>query len=190
MKIIFGLGNPGLQYKNTRHNVGFMVLDGLVKQEAKEFKKDKGLEGYLTTLVLDKEKVVLCKPDTFMNNSGICVKKVISFFKADSSLEVLVVYDDIDLPLGDLRFKNKGSSGGHNGMASIIEYLNNENIQRLKIGIGRPSQDKEQDIAKYVLSNFDKSQAEEIKDRLSLATLACKDWLVFGMNFCSQKYNK
>src|SRR3989339_1054490 len=133
MKLIIGLGNPGVQYKGTRHNVGFAVLDLLADEFGfDEFVPKKKLKSYVSEGVVDGEKVVLIKPDTFMNNSGEAVVAAKNFYKTD---DFLVVYDDYDLPVGEIRYREKGSAGTHNGMRSCVELLGTEDFSRLRIGI-------------------------------------------------------
>ncbi len=150
MKLLVGLGNPGKKYERTRHNVGFLVVDEIAKQLRVEFKLKTGLEaeiaeydGTSTTTPLSPpckggERIALLKPQTFMNVSGRAVKAFCAKHKCSPS-DILVIYDDADLPFGDIRFKAAGSSGGHNGMQSIIEqFPNGTPIARIRVGIGRP----------------------------------------------------
>ena len=150
MKVIVGLGNPGIKYKNNRHNVGFMVLDEIARHQDAIFKKSFLWNCYLAKITAGKEAVLLVKPLTYMNNSGRCVKKIVARYALEAK-DLLVVYDDADLPLGALRLKMRGSSGGHQGLTSIIAQLNSQEIPRLKLGIDK---DAGRDLADYVLSDF------------------------------------
>ncbi|MCK9573977.1 MAG: aminoacyl-tRNA hydrolase, partial [Candidatus Omnitrophica bacterium] len=136
MKIIVGLGNPGVKYKNNRHNVGFMVADEIADRKNSAFKKGFLANGWIARIKAGEDTAILLKPSTFMNNSGLCVKKIISKYCVRPH-DLLVVYDDADLSLGTLRIRKTGSSGGHKGMASIIDNLGTNDIVRLKIGIGK-----------------------------------------------------
>lgn len=151
MKLIVGLGNPGQKYVRTRHNIGFMVIDYLseklgIKVDKIKFKSLIG-EGFVGT-----EKIVLVKPQTYMNLSGEAVLDLIQWYKAEPC-DLLVIYDDMDLPLGKLRLRLKGSAGGHNGMKSIIYLIQSDSFPRLRIGIGRPKNDNVVSI-NHVLGRF------------------------------------
>ncbi len=156
MYIIAGLGNPGSQYENTRHNAGFRVMDILADRMGIliEEKKHKALCG---RGVLEGQKVILLKPQTFMNASGESIRAAADFYKAEPE-EVLVVYDDISLEPGQLRIRAKGSAGGHNGMKNIIAHLGTQEFPRVKVGIGEKP--KGMDLADYVLSRFSKGEQE------------------------------
>ncbi len=158
MLLIFGLGNVGQEYENTYHNMGFMCLDRFMESENLVLNKNKYF-GMFCETVLYGEKVIFIKPTTFMNNSGTCVKNFINKFKASID-DILIVYDDYDLPIGEVRFRNSGSSGTHNGMRDIVEVIKSENFKRLRIGIKDPN--NKSPLINYVLSkckpqNFEKS---------------------------------
>lgn len=150
--IIVGLGNPGKAYENTRHNLGFLAIDALKETfgegEWEDRKKFESIvcEGRVVTV-----PVLFVKPQTFMNNSGEAIHKIVEFYKLNASQQVLVVFDDIDIPLGTFRIKHKGGPGTHNGMKSIVDHLG-EDFARLKIGLGAPP--KEQDLATWILSGL------------------------------------
>jgi len=156
VKLIVGLGNPGSKYAITRHNVGFMVLDELAKKLGLKFTTNKN---YLADWAKN-ETVELVKPQTFMNNSGSAVSKVIQKHNLLPQ-DILIVMDDIDIELGKLRFRTEGSSGGHKGMQSIIDTLGTDKFARLKIGIGRPPVGAEPD--EYVTQKFTPEQLDKIK---------------------------
>lgn len=149
MKIIIGLGNPGEEYKNSRHNIGFQVIDLICK----EYNTTLNVNKFGGTYFVEKD-VIVAKPLTFMNNSGTFVKDLINFYKVKIE-NVLIIYDDLDSEVGKAKIKTFGSSGGHNGMKNIIDVLKTDEIKRLKIGIGRPKNSK--GISKYVLNNIPKS---------------------------------
>lgn len=158
MKIIVGLGNPGDRYKNTRHNVGFMVVDALAEKLNVQF------DHKLRTGVYAKyQDLIIAKPLTYMNNSGFFVRELLNFFKEDIK-NVVIVYDDLDFSVGQAVMRLKGSSGGQNGMKSIIEQTGTTEIKRLKIGIGRQG-----DAATYVLSPFDQQQKAKIDEVIKQA---------------------
>ncbi len=137
MKLIVGLGNPGQQYEQTRHNVGFRVVDRVAKTLGWKWSEQRN-RAILASGTLGPEKVVLVKPITFMNNSGEAVGALVHWYKVQLE-DVLVVYDELDLPVGRVRLKSNGSAGGHNGIDNIIRHLHTNNIPRLRIGIGRPT---------------------------------------------------
>ncbi|CAI2194040.1 16565_t:CDS:1 [Funneliformis geosporum] len=137
-KLIVGLGNPGAEYQGTRHNLGFQVIDGLATKLNIELKKEK-FKGLYTTHTYLNQRIILLKPLTYMNNSGECVREFINYFQIASE-NILVIYDDLTLPLGSFRYREQGSSGGHNGIKNIIECLGTPRFKRLKVGIGSCSE--------------------------------------------------
>lgn len=165
MYIIAGLGNPGRQYEHTRHNTGFDAIDCLADRYGISFdmKKFKGLCG---TGIIEGQKVLLLKPQTFMNLSGESIREACTFYKTDPEEELIVLYDDISLPPGQLRIRKKGSAGGHNGIKNIIAQLGTQVFKRIKIGVGeKPA---EYDLVDYVLGHFTR------EDRVTMDA-ACKD---------------
>ena len=165
MKLIVGLGNPGKEYENTRHNLGFMVIDELSKElKIYDFKeKFKGLVGEGN---YRGEKVLLLKPQTYMNLSGDSIIQVLNFYKIDSETEMVVIYDDMSLPVGKLRIREKGSAGGHNGIKSIISHVG-EKFLRIKFGIGA-SGGKDKTVG-FVLGRFSKEDESEVKEGIERA---------------------
>lgn len=137
MKLIVGLGNPGKEYENTRHNLGFRIIDHLANKLNLELKKEKNKGLYVTGNYLN-QKIILLKPLTYMNNSGECIRDFVNYFQIPVE-NILVVYDDLALPLGSFRYRSRGSSGGHNGIKNIIECLGTQEFKRLKVGIGSDS---------------------------------------------------
>ena len=185
MRIIVGLGNPGRKYASTRHNAGFMVLDRLAKAHSVRFRKSIINSAYIAETKKKSCKVLLVKPLTFMNNSGICVNKVMARYNAKRD-DMLIVYDDIDLKLGAVRFRAKGRSAGHKGMDSIMQYLNTDLIQRIRLGIGKPDSE---DISGYVLSDFTDSEKEIFDTAVQKASRCCWDWIDRDAGFIMQICN-
>ena len=151
MYIIAGLGNPGRRYVNSRHNVGFETLDAVAAKYNIDVKKVK-FNGIYGEGKIEGEKVVLVKPQTFMNLSGECIRDFKNWYKTEDA-QIIIIYDDISLPLGKLRIRPKGSAGGHNGVKSIIYQLGSEVFPRIKIGVGAP-ENPDYDLADYVLGKF------------------------------------
>lgn len=186
VKIIVGLGNPGPKYKNNRHNVGFMIIDGLGEQHNALLKRSFMLKGFTAKIKIKGRDTILIKPSTFMNNSGLCVKRALAHYRVCKE-NLLVVHDDADLPSGALRFRKSGSSGGHNGMSSIIDNLGIKEINRLRVGIGK-AEDK--DLVEYVLSNFSSQEQVTVQTILEKAASACIDWASYGSDYVMSKYNQ
>ncbi len=163
MFVIVGLGNPGRQYENTRHNAGFMAIDALAEKYgiSVDTKKHKALIG---KGVIAGRKVTLAKPQTFMNASGESVRTLVDYYKISEEDELIVIYDDISLDVGTLRIRKKGSAGGHNGMKSILSHLGHDVFQRVKIGVGEKP--KGWDLADYVLGTFSKAEKQLIEECL------------------------
>ncbi len=161
MKLIVGLGNPGQQYEQTRHNVGFRVVDMVAKTLDWKWSEQRN-RAILASGTLGPEKVVLVKPITFMNNSGEAVSALVHWYKVQPE-DVLVVYDELDLPVGRVRLKSNGSAGGHNGIDNIIRHLHTNNVPRLRIGIGRPTNTHVETVS-YVLG------IPPLDERITLAT--------------------
>jgi PTH1 family peptidyl-tRNA hydrolase len=173
MKLIVGLGNPGMKYAKTRHNVGFWVIDELSRRWGIPVTKEKW-NSEVGEGVVRGEKVILMKPLTYMNLSGEAVRPALDWLKADLE-DLCVIYDDLDLPPGQIRLRLKGSSGGHNGMKSIIAHLGTDQFKRIKIGIGRPQ--GPMPIPDYVLGTFSAAELEEISDAVGRAADAVSHWL-------------
>lgn len=152
VKMIVGLGNPGEKYFETKHNVGFMAIDQLAKENSLQFKTDKVFKADVASYMVNGEKIYLVKPMTFMNESGVAVKALMTYFNI-ALKDLVVIYDDLDMAVGKLRFRQKGSSGGHNGIKSIIKHIGSDVFDRVKIGIGRPK--PQQTVVRHVLSRFE-----------------------------------
>lgn len=186
MKVLLGLGNPGKKYSNNRHNVGFMVIDTLASGWGVSFRKKNALLSAVAEVNSGNESLVLAKPLTYMNNSGLAYKRLSVFYKV-SLADILVVYDDADLKLGALRFSKSGSAGGHRGLASLIEVMQTDQIKRLRVGIGNPG---ETDLSDYVLSDFDFIEMPIVSEVIERARQACIEWVHNGIESAMQKYNK
>ena len=184
MKIVVGLGNPGKQYEGTRHNVGWMVIDRLAQRagltgHAKSRDAAATMRGRYKGLDL-----VLIKPMTYMNESGLAVRKALA--RERTPLEdLLVVYDDFDLPLGKLRMREQGSAGTHNGMRSIVDELNTQKFARLRVGIGEPSDH----AIKHVLTRFAADERRVLDEVLEAAADAVEDWALDGVNRAANQWN-
>ncbi len=184
MYIIVGLGNPGKKYENTKHNVGFMVLDYLSEKHGIKINKikHKALVGEGN---FSDQKVLLVKPQTFMNLSGNSVREVLAYYKEDIE-KLIVIYDDIDIPMGRLRIRKKGSAGTHNGMKSIIYDLQNDQFPRIRIGIGG---DNKGDLVRYVIGGFDQEDLEKIREAVKNAALSVECILEKGIDIAMGTYN-
>lgn len=184
--LIAGLGNPGLKYSSNRHNAGFRCLDQLAASHSLVFgKRQKRTHVALGTI--RGQRVVLAKPQTFVNESGRAVVTLAQFYKV-SLQRLLVVYDDLDLPLEALRLRPEGGSGGHKGMRSIIEHLGSQDFPRLRIGIGRPP--GQMDPAAYVLQDFSAEEEAILEQTLNRAVAAIETWLTAGIEVAMNRYNR
>jgi PTH1 family peptidyl-tRNA hydrolase len=183
-RLIIGLGNPGRKYASNRHNVGFQCLDRLAEARGLSFsrRKHKALlaQGEIAGL-----KIILAKPQTFMNLSGEAVERLARFYQV-SPENILVIYDDLDLPLGKIRLRPEGGSGGHKGMKSIIEHLDTNGFPRLRVGIGRPTHG---DPVDYVLSDFTPDQRITIEEVYERAISAVELWVAEGIEAAMNRSN-
>ena len=181
MKLIAGLGNIGEKYCFTRHNAGFMVLDKWAADDGFSFKEDKKLKCFIAKT----NDTLLIKPTTYMNLSGEAVRAVMDYYKIDIK-DLLIIYDDLSLDLGRIRFRANGSDGGHNGIKSIIQHVGSKNFDRLKIGIGpQPNIPSEN----YVLQNFPKDSLEELKTVLKTSINAVEFYLENGIEKAQNRFN-
>ena len=184
MKMIVGLGNPGKEYEKTRHNAGFMILDNYAKtKEITSFKKK--FNGLYATSIHNNEIFVLLKPQSYMNLSGTVIKKFASFYKIKPE-DILVIHDDLDLPVGKIKIKFKGSSGGHNGIKNIIENMKTELFPRFKVGIGK---DENIDYINYVVGKFNKNDLETISKIFAFSSNIIDDFLDYDIEKVMSKYN-
>lgn len=187
VKLIVGLGNPGPRYRNTRHNVGFVTLDRLAERLATTFAREK-YDGAIAEAVYRGEKLLLLKPMTFMNRSGISVAQAARNRVDDVSAGILIVTDDVNLPLGRLRLRGQGSAGGHNGLKSIIEHLGTQDFPRLRIGVG----DKRSgaDLADHVLGKFAPDEAGPVGKAVERASEAVLRFIEVGVEGTMNEFNR
>ena len=183
--IVVGLGNPGPQYARTRHNVGFWCLDRLAAEHSIEFSR-RHRSASIGEGDIEGQKVVLAKPRTYVNRSGEAVDYLLRRFRV-SPEKLLVVYDDVDLPLGKVRLRAKGSAGGHNGIKSIVETLGTQEFPRMRIGIGHPPDGGEQ--IEYVLGTMSPDEQEVADDAVRRATQAAADTLADGITAAMNRFN-
>ena len=183
--LIAGLGNPGREYRHSRHNIGFMLVDHLANRLNLSFSRVES-KALVTKGVYQGQRLVLAKPQSFMNLSGQSVGSLVRFYKIPLE-NLLIVYDDVDLPLGTLRLRPAGGSGGHKGMASIIERLSTESIPRLRIGIGRPPGRME--AADYVLQDFTKNETQMVLQTLDRAADAVQVYISAGITASMNQFN-
>ncbi len=184
MKLIVGLGNPGKDYENTRHNCGFKVIDEIAKELNVTLDKAK-FKGIYTKTSYKGEEVILLKPLTYMNSSGESVVEVMNFFKIDVE-DILVIYDDLDMPVGKIRLREDGSAGGHNGMKSIIQHIKTQKFKRIRVGI-----DKDQfiPVIDYVLGKFRKDEKVIIEETFNRAAKAALYFVETDFMKVMNKYN-
>lgn len=185
MKMIIGLGNPGKKYENTRHNIGFQVIDELAHQLNAPAMQAK-FNGMYTVVHRPEGKVMLVKPLTYMNLSGECVRPLMDYYNIDVD-DIIVLYDDLDFPPGELKIRQKGSAGGHNGMKSIIQHVGTDNFKRVRLGIGRPTNGMK--IVDYVLANFSKEESPAIQQMVDKTARACEEWLKTPFLEVMNKFN-
>ena len=187
MFIIAGLGNPDRQYEGTRHNVGFDVIDRLADKYniAVDVKKHRALLG---KGVIEGQKVILAKPQTYMNLSGESIRSLVDYYKIDGEHELLVIYDDINLEVGQLRIREKGSAGGHNGIKNIIACLGTQVFPRIKVGVGEKP--KGYDLADYVLGHFSKAEKELMNEGYDHAVDAAGMILSGRIKDAMSEYNR
>ncbi|MDK2784404.1 MAG: peptidyl-tRNA hydrolase, family [Bacillota bacterium] len=186
MKLVVGLGNPGREYEETRHNAGFLVVDYLAREEGLTF----GSSDFRADLARGRvagQEVLLAKPQTYMNLSGLAVGPLVRWYKLDPTADLLVVSDDLDLPLGRLRLRARGSHGGHRGLLSIINELGTTDFARLRLGIGRPG---EHETAKdKVLGTFTEEEGRILDEVILAAVGAIRTWLAEGTEAAMNRYN-
>lgn len=196
MKMIIGLGNPGADYEDTRHNIGFMVVDKLAREIGRDtlvWQQDDKRMAFVAKV----GEVILVKPVTFMNNSGAAVKKLADFYKI-SPVDVWVIHDDLDLPLGKIRIRESGGTAGHNGVESIMTHLGTDKFLRFRLGIGRGKEDikkhtdqnlKHRSVMHFVLSRFTQSEAGALKKLIKYSVEAVRISLVEGIDKAMNRFN-
>ena len=184
MKLIVGLGNPGKEYADTRHNAGFKFIDEYAKSKGLTFNQNK-FKGLYTTFINNGEKIILLKPQKYMNLSGEVVRDFVNFFKIKTD-DILIICDDLDTPLGKIKIKYKGSSGGHNGLKNIEQNLNTKEYKRIKIGI---SNDKNEDRINYVIGKMPKEDLNKLNEVTSRSPEILEDYLNLKFDNLMNKYN-
>lgn len=184
IKLIVGLGNPGTRYARNRHNVGFMIVEEFADSHSLDFKRKKFNAQIAEGKIAD-ARTMIAKPQTFMNASGEAVAKLFKYYKVEPH-DLIVIYDDLDLPLGKLRLRADGSAGGHHGMESIIARIGTSDFPRLRIGIGRPDPDADVD---HVLSDFDRQERAIMDETIERAVEAIEAWLENGITVAMNKFN-
>ena len=187
MFIIAGLGNPDRQYEGTRHNAGFDVIDRIAEKYniAVDTKRHRA---YIGKGIIEGQKVILAKPQTYMNLSGESIRSLVDYYKVDEENELLVIYDDISLDVGQLRIRAKGSAGGHNGIKNIIAHLGTQIFPRIKVGVGEKP--KGYDLADYVLGHFSKSEREMMDEGYDNAVRAAELTLSGQLNEAMNEFNR
>ncbi len=186
MIIIAGLGNPGDKYQGTRHNAGFMTIDAIADKYGISVTEEKH-KALLGKGVIEGNKVILVKPQTYMNNSGESIREIVDYYKSDYTTELIVIYDDICLAPGQLRIRKKGSAGGHNGIKSIIAHLGGQDFHRIRVGVGeKPSK---MDLADYVLGHFPSEDLPKMKEAFENAADACVLMINDDTDKAMNKYN-
>ncbi|MGX6980111.1 aminoacyl-tRNA hydrolase [Vagococcus elongatus] len=173
MKLIVGLGNPGRKYMVTKHNIGFITVDELSFRQKTKWKKHQ-FEADISEFFYEGEKILLVKPQTFMNESGRSIRPLMDYYQLTLE-DLLVIYDDMDLPIGKIRLRQKGGAGGHNGIKSLIQHLGTQKFNRIRVGVNRPFPG--QDVVSHVLSPFPKETHEEMLLSVKTAADACEDWI-------------
>ncbi len=187
LKLIVGLGNPGRAYEKSRHNLGARVVSGLAKEYKLALRKSWAFQSLIAFPRIEKEAVILCAPLTFMNNSGKAVKKILLKKKIEVR-NLLIVLDDVSLPLGTLRIRPEGKDAGHNGLKSILESLETEHVCRLRLGIGNNI--KQEDLRDFVLSQFSPAEEKALKPLIKDAKACILCWLKQGIVKSMNKFNK
>lgn len=185
MYLIIGLGNPEKDYANTRHNMGFNTINKLAKQYEIEVTKSK-FKGFYGTGRIEGEKVILLKPQTYMNLSGESIKEILQFYKMETD-QIIVIYDDIDIQPGSIKIRKTGGPGTHNGMKSVVQELNTQNFKRVRVGIGMP--EKKENLIEYVIGAIPEEEKEKLEKGTNLAKEAVIEILKNGMDIAMNKYN-
>ncbi len=187
MYIIIGLGNPTKQYNGTRHNVGFDIIDAIADKYRINV-DGKQCKAYIGKGVIEGQKVMLVKPQTYMNLSGETVRGLVDYYKVDESSEIIIIYDDISLDVGQMRIRAKGSAGGHNGIKSIISHIGTQEFLRIKVGVGEKP--KGYDLADYVLGHFNKKEKAIMEDGYNRVIEAIELMLKDDLDMAMNRFNK
>lgn len=180
MKLIVGLGNPGKKYEKTRHNIGFVVLDELHDKfqtySISDWTLDKKFNAFVSSCTFENKKILLLKPQTFMNDSGVSVRALCDYYKLTEQ-DILVVHDEKDIILGDNRLESNRSSAGHNGIKSIIQHLNTQNFSRLRVGVGHKNPNKMKDTVEFVLGKFGFFERNTVEKSITDALNQIEQWI-------------
>ena len=185
MYLIVGLGNPEPEYSHTRHNMGFDVINEIAKRQEIELSRTK-YNGIYGSGIVEEEKIILLKPQTFMNLSGQCIKPFTDFYKIPIE-NVLVIYDDMDVEVGSIKLRKKGGPGTHNGAKSVVHELVSENFPRIRVGIGRPIE--EYDAIDYVIGQVEEETYQRLEEGISKAADAIGEFLKNGIDSAMNKFN-
>jgi len=186
VKLVVGLGNPGEYYKQTRHNIGFMIVERVARESSIQFSRKK-FKSTIGEGTIVEQRIIVAKPLTYMNLCGDAIKKLATYFKTDPKA-LIVVHDDLDIEFGKIKIKEKGGHGGHNGVRSIIATLGTNDFLRLKVGIGRPA--KNQGVRDYVLSSFDSDQLDFLPDLICMAGEAIVSVITHGAQAAMNEFNR
>ncbi len=184
MLVIAGLGNPGRKYENTKHNMGFLVMDAFAEKNGIKIRKIKH-KALVGEGIVAGKKILLVKPQTYMNLSGESLREVVQYYDIEPE-ELMVVYDDVDIPMGSIRMRKKGSAGSHNGMKSIIYQLQFDDFPRLRVGIGK---EKKGDMVDFVLTGFSKEESAKIREAIETSVSALECWIERGIDIAMNEYN-
>lgn len=185
MYLIVGLGNPEKDYSNTRHNMGFNTINQLAKQFEIEVNKNK-FKGLYGSGIIEGEKVILLKPQTFMNLSGESVKEIVQFYKIEME-QIIVIYDDIDIEPGSIKIRKMGGPGTHNGMKSVVQELNTQNFKRIRVGIGMP--EEKENLVEYVIGAIPEEEKEKLEQGAKQAKEAIIEIIKNGIDIAMNKFN-
>ena len=185
MYLIIGLGNPEEEYDKTRHNMGFNAINKIAQKYNIEIRRSK-FQGLYENGIIENEKVILVKPQTYMNLSGNCVKEFADFYKIEKD-KIIIIYDDMDIEPGEIKIRKKGSSGGHNGIKSIIQMLGTEEFPRIRIGIGKP--EHKEDKINFVLGEIPEEEKEKLEEGVEKAKQAVIEILKNGIEIAMNKFN-
>jgi len=187
VKLIVGLGNPGIEYQFTPHNLGFLTIDCLANDVGAEV-RNRNCRALTARAVIEEQQVLLAKPETYMNLSGMAVRELVGRYEVDPAKDLIVIYDELDLPLGRIRIRQRGSSAGHNGMESIIGALGTQEFLRVRLGVGPDK--KVSDGAKYLLSRFRKAQLKVVDEIIDTASEAVRVILKEGPGAAMNRFNR
>jgi peptidyl-tRNA hydrolase, PTH1 family len=187
VKLIVGLGNPGIEYQFTPHNLGFLTIDCLANEVGAEV-RNRNCRALTARAVIEEQQVLLAKPETYMNLSGMAVRELVGKYEVDPAKDLIVIYDELDLPLGRIRIRQRGSSAGHNGMESIIGALGTQEFLRVRLGVGPDK--KVSDGAKYLLSPFRKAQLKVVDEIIDTASEAVRVILKEGPGAAMNRFNR